>query len=244
MSKLTIIICYNNTKLLNQLKSSIVNAGIQPQEIEWMALDNTNQRFTSAAEAYNYALKHVKDTEVIVFCHQDIILLQDSLKTLYELCIKNPYVLFGSAGVENVGHGSKNRIISSMAMIQEGWNYKTLKKGTTKDVFTIDECLFGANSKLFQKIKFNEKICDGWHLYAVELSLQCQVKGYPVRVFDANIVHLSGGNQDKTFYDCEKKIVKKYRKDFTIISYCCGWAYTNPLKYFALRTYRRIKYDN
>ena len=118
----------------------------------------------------------------------------------------------------------------------------TLEKGTTQEVFTLDECLIAGNREVFRNLRFDEEVCDGWHLYAVDLSLQCQVKHIPVMVYGANIVHLSGGTQDESFYTCERKLVKKYRKEFPLISYTCGWAYTNPLKYFILRIYRRIRF--
>ncbi len=106
----------------------------------------------------------------------------------------------------------------------------------------MDECLICGSRELFSQLRFDEETCDGWHLYAAELSMQCQVRGNPVKVFDADIVHLSGGDPDKSFYSCEKKLAIKYRAHFSIISYTCGWAYTNPIKYSLLTLYRKIRY--
>ncbi len=75
-----------------------------------------------------------------------------------------------------------------------------------------------------------------------ELSLQWHMRGIPVRVFDANIVHLSGGTQDKTFYQIERNVVEKYRGFFPLISYTCGWVYTGRIQYLLLRLYRKARY--
>ena len=205
--------------------------------------NKNNNLFSSAAAAYNSVLEKSPEAEVFVFCHQDIIFLNNALSNIYSRCIEEPYTLFGAAGVKNTGHrGGTGRIISSMALIKEGWNYKSLEKGTTQYVFTLDECLICASKALFSQIRFDELTCNGWHLYAADLCMQCQARGLSVKVLDADIVHLSAGNQDASFYDCERKLVKKYRGVFPVISYTCGWAWTDPIKYALLRLYRRIRF--
>lgn len=239
---IAIISVYNNKKLNEQMLESALESKGELSCL-FYSVDNTdNAQFHSAAEAYNSVLNVLPNTEVLVFCHQDILFLHNSLQTIYDLCSNNKKTLFGAAGVENVGHGDKARIISSMAAEQEGWNFTTLPKGTTQDVFTLDECLICGSRELFETLRFDEQVCDGWHLYAAELCMQCHVKGIDVKVFDADIVHLSGGTTDSSFYACEKKLVKKYRKNFPIISYTCGWAYTNPVRYAFLKMYRRLRY--
>ncbi len=239
---IVLVSIFTDEKLADQMKESAEKTK-EALVIDYKQLDNrSNRLYHSAAEGYNDALDHSIEGEVVIFCHQDIIFLPGALETIYQLCRENRDTLFGAAGVKNKRKKGESRIVSSMAIIQEGWNYKSLKKGETQDVFTLDECLIAGNRELFENLRFDEEVCDGWHLYAAELCLQCHVKGYPVKVFDANIVHLSGGNQDKTFYACERKLVKKYRKYFPRISYTCGWAYTDPIRFGALLFYRRLRY--
>ncbi len=241
MSNIAIITCFNNSELANQMRQSALMRG--GMDCEFVMIDNTAGRFPSAASAYNYAISHLSnEIEVVILCHQDIIFLDHSVSDIYNLCIENKRTLFGAAGVKNEGHGGEERIISSMAVVQEGWNFKTLEKGTVQEVFTLDECLIAGNRQIFRELTFDEYVCDGWHLYVAEVCMQCHIKHIPVLVYDANIVHLSGGNTDPSFYACEKKLVKKYRGVFPVISYSCGWTYTNPLKYLMLKIYRKIRY--
>lgn len=239
---INIISVYNDAKLIEQMRRTVEKTR-KNYSVLYTLIDNRDNRsFQSAAAAYNFSIGRNSAAEVLVFCHQDLLFLEGAIDTIYRLCVNNRNTLYGAAGVRNVGHGGGNRIISSMAMIQEGCNYNSLEKGSTQDVFTLDECLIAGSIELFENLRFDDKVCDGWHLYAAELSLQCHVKGYDVKVFDANIVHLSGGNQDKTFYQCERKLVNKYRDRFPLISYTCGWAYTDPVRYGLLTLYRKIRY--
>ena len=239
---IAVITVFNNSQLVGQMKKSVYDT-IGNLSCTFYAMENIgNTQFHSAAEAYNTVLNNDPDADVFIFCHQDILFPNDSLQTIYDLCSSNKKTLFGAAGVKNVGHGDDCRIISSMAAVQEGWNFKTLPKGTTQDVFTLDECLICGSRELFETLRFDEQVCDGWHLYAAELCMQCHVKEIDVKVFDADIVHISGGTTDSHFFKCEKKLVKKYRKYFPIISYTSGWAYTDPVRYILLRLYRRLRY--
>lgn len=242
MTNIALVSVFNKPELADQMVNSAKICSGNCTCL-YVTIDNQgNGAFSSAAAAYNAVLDKGLDAEVFIFCHQDVIFLNSSIQEIYQLCRKNPQTLYGAAGVENIGHGEKSRIISSMAIIQQGWNYKTLPKGSTRDVFSLDECLICGNRKVFQTLRFDEQVCDGWHLYAAEFCMQCHLNGIGVKVFDADIVHLSGGNLDKSFYQCEKRIVKKYRNVFPMISYTCGWSYTDPVRYFLLTVYRKIRY--
>lgn len=235
--KCTFVVVYNKENLLDQMWHSveISSGGIN---CELIALNNVDGKYRSAASAFNSVLEKNIDTDVMVFCHQDIIFLEGSIDRIVQVCCEAPNALFGAAGVRNTNNiGNSNRIISRMGQGQ-GWNYETLAEKSIEDVFSLDECLIAANKKVFETLRFDEQVCDGWHFYAVELCLQCHVKKIGVKVFDANIVHLSSGNLNSSFYATEKRIARKYRRQFHIISYPCGWIYTNPILYRLLRIYR------
>lgn len=235
MRSVDIIVCYNNEDIFRDMKKSILERG--GSDVQWkiIGVDNTRNKFKSAAEAYNYAMKKSAG-ECVIFCHQDVLFLERSLYTIAEKCLNFPNVLWGAAGVKKSG-----QMISNMSSIKEGAKYNTLN-GTDEKVQTLDECLIAANRNLFEKVHFDEKTCDGWHFYAVDLSLECTLQNYDVKVLDANIVHLSGGNMDRSFWAAEKKLAHKYRGKIHRINTTCTWTYTNPILFILLRLYRRIRY--
>ena len=242
--KIQIICVYNNEALFLQMKESVfTRGGGKPENCEVLGLDNTANRFPSAAAAYNYALEDLCDADVLAFCHQDVVFLENSVEKLALICREDDSGLYGAAGIKNIGGTRReDRIISRMAQNREGLFYDTLAEDGTEPVFTLDECFLVGSAKLFVTLRFDEKTCSGWHLYAAELCLQCHEKGIAVKVFDANIVHLSGGRMDRTFFKAEKAIAAKYRRRFAMLTFTNSWCYTDPLRYNAMSIYRRLRY--
>lgn len=205
--------------------------GVPDVEVRIIPLDNTQNRFSSAASAYNYALDHLCEAECIVFCHQDILFRKGAVQTIYDCCLKEPTTLWGAAGKKN---GHKDSITA--------WTAVDRLKKEPQIVQTLDECLIAAHRNVFDAVRFDEVVCDGWHFYAVELSLQQAMLGRAVKVFGANVEHLSGGTMDRTFFECETKVAKKYRGKIARISYTNSWCWTNPVLFAFLRIYRKIRY--
>lgn len=42
---------------------------------------------------------------------------------------------------------------------------------------TVDECCFEMTCECFNRLRFNEEVCDGWDLYAVEMCLRGKDNG-------------------------------------------------------------------
>ncbi len=238
------VVCvYTKPELVQQMKQSALENGGYA-DVNFILLDNTSGRFSSAAQAYNYALCHECKSEVIIFCHQDIVFYENAVIAVYNLCQKNENVLYGAAGaVSNrcllLCHVPRLYSHIWQGTGQNTFRYESLSAGEIRDVFTLDECLIAANRKLFDTVRFDEQTCDNWHMYAVELSLQCHVKRIPVCVFDANVLHLSMGVITPSFYATVEKVVAKYKKHFKVIVYPCGGVYTGPVLFFVYKVYRK-----
>ncbi len=94
---LALICCYNNEKQLNELLLDSYNE--QDVECEKIFIDNSNNKFSSAAKALNYGAS-ISKSNYYIFLHQDIrFLSSDSLKKLYEELKKCDGIL-GVAGVK------------------------------------------------------------------------------------------------------------------------------------------------
>jgi hypothetical protein len=60
-------------------------------------------------------------------------------------------------------------------------------------VDTVDECAFVVPAAVFAQFQFDERTCDGWHLYAVEYSLRVRAAGLQAWVLPLALYHRSGG---------------------------------------------------
>ena len=216
------ICIYNKERFYNLMLNSIKTTNIR-YVYEIVGINNSNNEHKSMVEALNFAKKVAKGS-VFVFLHQDILFNSSTnLNLLVDICLKQ-IALCGVFGVRNDGDQKK-----SISCITDLWReYDGLTENEIQECFTIDECMFACNKLLFEQVDFDEKLCKYWDFYAVDLSLQCQLANIPVYSVGLKLTHYSKGNiNTKYFKKVERKLLKKYRDDFNIITYPCGWNYTS-----------------
>ena len=227
------ICVYNSERFFKLMFNSIKLTNIS-YDYEIVGIDNTNNQYKSMVAALTAAQKKANGN-IMVFLHQDVVFSNESnLNWLIENCVKK-CALYGVFGVENYGASKK-----SISSITDLWcEYDGLKKDEIREVFTIDECLFACNKKLLDKINFDSKLCKHWDFYAVDLALQCQLANIPVYSIGLKLIHYSKGNtKTKAFKSVEKRLINKYRNNFSIITYPCGWSYTSHAKIFKQQLFK------
>lgn len=238
--RISLITVYNNEKLVREMTdSAAVQQGVS---VEYILLDNRGRKFESAAAALNEGIE--KSTgEVLVFLHQDIEFLSEGvLEDIYDYAVKNKRVIFGSAGVERrTDSKTGGGLLSSMFAGPDKTKYNTLSQ--PQKAFTLDECLIACHRSCVNELRFDERVCDGWHLYGADLCLQAQAL-YRLEVYAVPIDcwHKSNGNADESYFECQERLGKKYRKYYKIVNTTNGYVYTNTLKRFIQKVYRKIRY--
>lgn len=185
-------------------------------------------KFKSAAEAFNYGGENAKG-KYIIFVHQDIDLCSDTfLNDLKRTLDSIPNI--GIVGV--AGKSKLSRFIISN--IKEGIPPKSVGKiliNEPVEVQTLDECLFIIPQNLFNSLKFDEEVCSGWHLYAVDYSLSVKEKGLNVYVVPAYIHHKSAGESlSNEYYSILEKLMDKHKRKYKMIYTTMGnWNLAYPL---------------
>jgi hypothetical protein len=217
---ISVICVFNDKNILDKfLMRSLKN---QTKEYELILLDNTNNKFKSAAMALNYGGKKAKGT-YIMFVHQDIDLeyndwLRDAEKILDSL--KN-------LGIAGIAGCSENKKLIIFTNIKDGIPAKVnncgIKIKVPKIVQTVDECLFIIPKSIFKKIQFDENNCPNWHLYAVDYCLTIKRFHKNVFVIPLSLYHVSSADSfSNSYFLTLKKISKKHRKYFKKIYTTCG----------------------
>ncbi len=240
MKKISLISVYNKPNLVEEMKNSALTQ--KNVEIDFVLIDNSNKQFSSASKALNYGADKAEGN-VLVFLHQDIEFLSDeALEYVYDFAVQNPDAVFGVAGVP-MRQSSEKMMFANFYAGPDKSKYETIT--TPEKAFTLDECLIACHKNCFKKLRFDEKNCDGWHLYGADLCLQAQAfKNLPVYAIPLNVWHKSNGNADKSYYDCQNRLGKKYRKHFKLINTTNGWVYTGAFKRFLQNAYRKMRYKN
>lgn len=101
---------------------------------------------------------------------------------------------------------------------------------------TVDECCFGMTRECFNRLRFNEVVCDGWHLYAVEMCLRGKDNGTRGGVYNPEIMHFSGGNVDLNYMKKFKQLLSIYHHQ----GYICTTCKSMPCKLFYYYVYFSI----
>lgn len=212
---LSIICVYNNKDILQKYLLKSLNE--QKIEFETILVDNSNKKFNSAAEALNHGAE--KSTgDILVFVHQDICFCPENLKEIkeYYYSVDN----LGIAGVAGVSE-TKKGVISN---INHGSPPEPCGINSTEDITpvqTLDECIVIIPKEVFIENKFDQYICDDWHLYVVDYCLNIKSKGYKVVIFPLELYHRSPGySMSEKYYLTMQKLLKKHRKNYT-------WIYTS-----------------
>lgn len=78
------------------------------------------------------------------------------------------------------------------------------------------------HKQVLEKICFDTVLCDGWHLYGVDLCLQAHAQGMQVLVFSMYLWHRSEGNMDPSYFSCLEKLAQKYKNSYKVINTCCA----------------------
>ncbi|HEY3361717.1 MAG TPA: glycosyltransferase [Methanosarcina sp.] len=237
---ISVVCVYNDKKIFNDfLLKSLKN---QNAKFELIGIDNTSNEFKSAAEALNYGGKKATN-KYIMFAHQDVSFLPKTwLKDIEKLL--DPISNLGIAGVAGMSEsGSSNtergRNIITHGISREAWSWgNRIQKPVP--VQTLDECLVIIPKSTFDVLMFDEKTCDGWHLYAVDYCLSAKEKGFNVYVLPVDLYHLSSAVSNKRFqswigplpdeyYVTLDSLIKKHRDKFKRIYTTCGdWSTSYP----------------
>ncbi|MBQ9527405.1 MAG: hypothetical protein IJR68_07320, partial [Fretibacterium sp.] len=199
-----------------------------------------NRRYTSCAAAYNSVI-HDVDTKYVIYSHQDIRLKEkDTLEKFVRYLDRlNQDDLLGVAGIR---FDDEDGIYSNIVQIYSKTGKLHLAGAAYVEGMipcdTLDECFFGGYTEHFLKHPFDEKLCDSWHLYAVERCLNTKVEGRKegkenaVYVCDVLLFHLSSGNVNSAFVKGFCKICKHYASDFPVIKTTCAGSKTGTLQRF------------
>jgi len=153
----------------------------------------------------------------------------------------------GIAGVVGA-RKSKSDYIEIVGNIKHGVPCKPLKHRiyikNPEIVQTVDECLIIIPAAIFDKLKFDERVCDSWHLYAVDYCLMADKmamgKAY---VLPLPFYHRSTGTPNNYFkmifslgflpgsyYDSLYKLIKKHKYlNEKIYTTCGGWEISRPI---------------
>lgn len=215
--KVSVICVYNNKEMLeNTLMESLKKQDIA---YELIAIDNSNNDFASAASALNYGSRKASG-DILVYSHQDIFLKSsEELRVFVEAIERCPEGTI--VGTQGVKEPSKQYYSNITAGEDFDDSYIDDYANHLFEVSCVDEGFFGIKKTTWNDLKFNEELCDNWHLYCVEMCLHTRKNGNKVYVFPSQLHHFSMGTISLDYMKNLKKLCSVYRNDFKYIWTTC-----------------------
>lgn len=193
----SIICCWNDEKQYSVMKESLRNQDI---EYELVGIDNRSNKFRSAASALNVG-GGIASGDILIFIHQDIVFERtNSLRNLTEAICSEQKLIVGLYGAF---HKKKETTPNGLLLVE-----------------ALDECCVGMWRSAWEKMKYNEQLCDDWHLYVVELCIRARRLGYSIASGDFSIKHLSIGTVNEKYMETFKRLLMVYRDEKWIATTC------------------------
>ena len=229
MKLITVVCCYNDWQQYQEFRETLKKQNIT---CDLIGIDNRKRQYKSCSSALNTVSGAVK-TKYIVYSHQDIRLPKEDMlaRFLGYLEQTGSYDILGVAGAvsgKKRGKGGDVCVLSQVRHREELVTAGELEYHGMTGCETVDECFFGGWTECFRERPFDEKLCDDWHLYAVERCLAARAGGGHVYVCDIPMIHLSGGKINSAYNKGFRRLARHYR-DAGWIRTVCGASRTDWL---------------
>ncbi|WP_283587998.1 glycosyltransferase [Limosilactobacillus viscerum] len=211
----SIITIVNKEKIYQGFKESLKSQ--EGVNYELIKVNNDNNQFSSAREAYNSAMKKAHG-DYLVFLHPDMRFLDknalhDALAQIVQL---DDLGVAGVSGCPSEVHHHKSTLVTSIVHDNPPHRFGKLIDKVT-EVQTVDECFFVMESDFCESHPFSD--IKGWHMYAVEQCLVALLNGRKNYVVPARMWHYSTGSSENWQYvQTGREIAKRYGNDFPTIS--------------------------
>ena len=233
----SVIIVYTDLQKLEEAKLWLQKQTVW-ESVELVALDNRENVFSSAAKALNYGAEMSKG-EYLVFMHQDVYLWDLNAIDTYRTYLQvHPDTIIGAAGKPVDGE-----MITDLWETQEKMERGCRANGKVYEVETLDECMIAMTQQTWRRLLFDEKCCNNWHGYAMDICMANTLAGGQNMMVPLKICHDSLGNSgNKGFRDTVGCLIRKYRKtDIKQIYGTCIQIKCNLRSYYWYRFKEMVK---
>ena len=182
--------------------------GFTADDCEYLFIDNSSENHACAYRGLD-AMLSAAAGDVVILCHQDVRLLNDTRQTLDARLAQlderdADWALAGNAGAVAPGHLAL-RITDPHGSDQntagrrlEGWPAR---------VMSLDENFIAVRRSA--RIGFSRDL-SGYHLYGADICLNASMAGYTAYVIDFHLAHLSAGNKGTAFKAAEFAFRQKW----------------------------------
>lgn len=215
-------ICTFTTRIeeYKEMVASFIHAGFNTEECEFLYIDNTNHNNIDAYLGIRFFLRTAKGKHIII-CHQDILLNKDKIEDLDQRLAELQELDSNWAICGNAGAVGPNHVVYHISYPNDV--FKNKGQFPVK-VSALDENFLVVKNSAGLMTSAN---LSGFHLYATDLCLNAETRGYTSYAIAFNLTHKSYGNADSSFQQSRKELIKRYDHSFR-----SRWVQTNSTVFY------------
>ncbi len=173
-------------------------------------------------EGYNRGVAHARG-ETIVFCHDDIEILTPDFAGRLRGHMEQ-FDVAGVAGTERVIGGLWSYAgppylfgqIAHPTMTGGGYEVDifSVPRRAIGNIAGLDGVFIAVRRAVLDKVRFDEKTFDAWHLYDLDFTFAAHLAGFRLAVMaDIQLIHQSAGNVKGTWKQYMRLFNRKYLND-------------------------------
>jgi len=197
----------NDYNHYDHMLESFNRGGFSPDTTEFLYIDNSQENKYDCYQGLNKLINQCQG-KYIIMCHQDVRLIEHNQQTLLERLteLDRQHPSWGLCG--NAGKTAKGRFRVRIADLNGS---DQLRGPLPAEVVSLDENFIVMKREACLACALD---ISGFHIYATDLCLQANVRGWKVYVIDFHLEHLGKGVVDQHFYNCATQVENKYQKVF------------------------------
>ncbi len=216
----TICTLVTNKSQYFSMKESFIASGFTEKDCEFVYIDNTEGNIFEAYAGLNNLIDQATG-KMIICCHQDILMLENS-RTLLEKQIEIIEEFDKNWGV--ISNCGANRIAEYALRVIDSEEHEYNTNNFPLKVKSVDEHFF-----IFRKssnLRFSGSL-SGFHLYGTDICLKAHNLKQNSYVVDFLLRHFGRGTLNKDFFICRDNLVHYYSNTPHI-----GWVQTTCYRIF------------
>jgi GT2 family glycosyltransferase len=206
-------------------------------DYEYVRIDNTANIY-GICGAYNEGVRRATG-DILVFVHEDCFFMEPGWgNVLYAKFGADPALgLVGVAGTQYLTANRPAWISAGQPLIKG----RVIHELSDKQIFAltvfswdkadaqvvaVDGLFFAIPRFLFNRIKFDEEVFTGFHLYDLDICMQIGATHRLLVTWDILVKHFSGGNLTPQWRDAGIKFLQKYK---AVLPFSCVNAQPAPV---------------
>jgi hypothetical protein len=218
---ITVIVCSRRDPSVTLHERNVKKTAAGP--IDYIRIDN-RQPGRGICSVYNDGVEKTRN-DILVYMHEDAFFMEAGWDAVLEKKFADPSVgLVGVAGTqylfaEHPGWVAAGRPFIKGQVIHETSNGATFHltvfswNKDDSDVVAVDGLFFAVRRSLFERIRFDDTMFDGFHFYDLDLCMQVRKTNRLIVTPDIVVKHQSGGSFDAAWQSYAQRFLFKYRPE-------------------------------